>query len=367
MIGGTELLSAKLIDALRGRGHEFLVVTSNAGLDLPREALHNGIPIRRFPFWTALAAGAGGSLEGFIEVRQGVARLRREFEPDLVHVAFVAPGVLFQVQTARVYPAPLLVTMQQQSATFRDPGPARLLASTLRAADWVVSCSESTRAEVEALVPEVSPRSSVIRNALEPPPVLPSPLPVAPRRLLYVGRLAHQKGVDLALVAFGSIAERFPDVALVIAGDGPLRSELEALAGSLGIRHRVEFLGWIPPDEIPMLMNSATVVVMPSREDPYPLVAIEAALMARPLVAARVGGLREAVVDGETGLLVPPDDPVALAGALAEVLDHREFARQLGEAGRTWALATYSWERFVDAYDDLYQKLALRRSAHVST
>jgi glycogen(starch) synthase len=182
-----------------------------------------------------------------------------------------------------------------------------------------------------------------------------------------VGRLAHQKGFDLALVAFGSIAERFPDVALVIAGDGPLRNELEALADTLRIKHRIEFLGWISPEEVPALMNSATLVVMPSREDPFPLVAIEAALMARPLVAARVGGLREAVVHGETGLLVPPEDPSALADAFARVLDHPKFARQLGEAARTWALTTYSWERFVDAYDDLYQRLPTRRSANVST
>ena len=365
LIGGTELLSARLVSALRGRGHQFLVVTSNAGLDLPGEAVHEGVPIRRLPFWNALAAGAGGSLEGFLEVRQEVARLRREFEPDLVHVAFIAPGVLFQLQTARVYPAPLLVTMQQQRATFQAPASARLLSSTLRAADWVVSCSESTRKDMEAMVPEIAPRSSVIRNALTPPPVVPTPLPEASPRLLCLGRLDHQKGFDLALTAFATVAQRFPDVGMVLAGDGPLRGELEALASRLGIRQRVEFLGWVPPTEVPTLMNSATAVVMPSRDDPYPLVAIETAMMGRPLVATRVGGLREAVVDQKTGLLVPPEDPDALASALVQIIGDPGHARRLGEAGRAWALATFSWERFVNAYDDIYHRLLLGRNAHV--
>jgi glycosyltransferase involved in cell wall biosynthesis len=360
-IGGTEVISLRLIEALRVRGHEFLVIASNAGLELPAEESYNGIPIRRFPFWTALAAKAPDQL---LEVRREVGRLRREFQPDLVHVAFIAPGVIFQLQTAHIHPAPLLVTMQQHISPFQNRGAAGLLTSVLRAADWIVACSEATRGDVETMAPEVASRCSVIRNALEPAALAPSRLPASPPRVLCLGRLAPQKGFDLALPAYASIARRFPGVRLEIAGDGPQRSELEALAASLGIRDRVDFLGWVAPQAVPGLINRATVVVMPSREDPFPLVAIEAALMGRPLIATRVGGLREAVVDGETGLLVDPDDATAIAQALAHLLENLDVAQRLGDSARTWALATYSWEGQVRAYEAVYRKLC-EEAVHV--
>jgi glycogen(starch) synthase len=359
-IGGTELLGARLVDALRERGYRCLVVASNAGLNLPEKDDYRGTPVRRFPFWNGLAAG---TLEGLLEIRQAVAQLRREFRPDLVHVAFIAPGVFFQLETARAHPAPLLVTMQQQMSTFAKPGPARLLATALGAADWVVSCSGTMRSEVERVMPEVACRSSVIANALEAPTTEPVGLPRDPARLLCLGRLAPEKGFDLLLRAFATIADSFPGVEVTLAGDGPMRSELENLADRLGVRQRVEFRGWVSPAEVPALLNEATAVVMPSREEAYPLVAIETALMARPLVAARVGGLRDAVVDRQTGLLFPPEDVNALASALTQILGDEQMAQRLGRRAREWGLEKYSWDGFVTAYENLYQQIYRRWQA----
>jgi glycogen(starch) synthase len=247
-IGGTEVLSLRLIRALQERGHEFLVVSSNTGTDLPAHDEYDGLPIRRFRFWDAIATMRP---EKLLEVRQAIARLRREFAPDLVHVAFIAPGVFFEMQTRAAHSSPALVTMQQPLSTFRQAGPARLLRDALHSADWIAYCSGAARQEVESMVQGVADRGSVIRNALEAPPEPPGPAPVGAPRVVCVGRLDEVKGFDLALEAFAKVAGRNASAELVMIGDGPLRETLEAQAAALGIAGRTSFRGWVTPAEVP--------------------------------------------------------------------------------------------------------------------
>src|SRR5262245_17758122 len=110
-IGGAEVLGARLLPALRGRGYEFLIVTSHGYLDLPDEAQYKGISIYRFPFPTALATG---NIEQLVEVRQRVAKLKRAFAPTLVHVNAFGPGVLFHLDTAKTHPTPSLITLHRE-------------------------------------------------------------------------------------------------------------------------------------------------------------------------------------------------------------------------------------------------------------
>jgi glycogen(starch) synthase len=152
-----------------------------------------------------------------------------------------------------------------------------------------------------------------------------------------------------------------PGLRLVIAGDGAARSSLEALAVELGIRDCVDFLGWVTPDRVPALVNGATLVVMPSRREGLPGVALEAALMARPVVGTTVGGFPEIVLHQKTGLLVGQDDQEALAAAILYLLTHRAMATAFGQAARRRAQEVFSFERYVDAYDALYRKILIRR------
>jgi glycogen(starch) synthase len=176
--------------------------------------------------------------------------------------------------------------------------------------------------------------------------------------LLCLGRLVEEKGFDLALNAFVLLRDSFPHTRLIIAGDGPARPALEQQAAKLDLAEFVQFVGWVTPDRVPALMNTATVVVMPSRHEGFGLVALEAALMARPIVATRVGGLPEVVAHQQTGLLVEQDDSKALAGAISALLADPNMAAQLGQAGYRRAQQLFRWECHVDAYTALYQKLA---------
>jgi len=300
-------------------------------------------------------------MDQLIEIRQAVAKLKRAFQPDVIHMNCFGPSCLLHHDTVNAHAAPLLVTvhtMPQSMMSERSLSHDGLFKRTLRAASWVTGVSAAVLGQARQLVPEITPRSFVLYNGVECPTTPLKPLNFDTPRILCLGRLAPEKGFDLALKAFASIVNCFPRVRLIIAGEGPSRTSLENQVTDLGLAHSVEFIGWVPPDGIPALLNGATMVVMPSHREGLPSVALEAALMARPVVATRVGGLPEIVLDQKTGLLVAQDDHEALAQAIMFLLNHPGTAVAFGEAARQWVQETFAFERYVNGYDDLYQKIA---------
>ncbi len=146
---------------------------------------------------------------------------------------------------------------------------------------------------------------------------------------------------------------------MIVAGDGPQRGNLSAQADRLGLADRIEFLGWVAPEAVYGVINRATAVLMPSRTEAFGNVAVQAMLMARPVVASRVGGLPEVVLDGQTGRLFSLDDADALAGATADLLSDPQRARTLGQAGRRHVLENFDFQRHVvDGYDAVYRRVA---------
>jgi glycosyltransferase involved in cell wall biosynthesis len=119
----------------------------------------------------------------------------------------------------------------------------------------------------------------------------------------------------------------------------------------------VTFTGWLAPAEVPELLSAATMVLMPSRREGLPLVAVQAAQVGTPVVGAEVGGLPEVVVDRATGWLVPAEEPLALADAIAFLLTHPEVVAQMGVEGRHRAETVFGWDRYLDAHATLYRRL----------
>ena len=352
-IGGSEIFAAKLLLALRER-HDFVVVTRQDSPDLPPEDSYDGVPVYRLPFCTAMASGDLGQM---MALRKQVANLKRNFAPDLIHIHNFGPSILFHHETADAHPTSMLFTVQMEISPYKKAGPDTLMERTLRAADWVNCVSSETLAQVRQRVPETIPRSSVVFNGLHVSPALPPALPLEPPTLLCLGRLQRQKGFDLALSALASIIDRFPATHLIIAGDGPERGSLERQVADLNLTGAVDFVGWISPDNVLALIGSVSMVIMPSRYEGLPLVGLEAALMARPIVASRISGLSEIVLHEKTGLLIQPEDTEGLADAIVFLLAHPEAAVQMGRAGRSRVQELFSWEHCVEAYDTLYRKL----------
>jgi glycosyltransferase involved in cell wall biosynthesis len=172
--------------------------------------------------------------------------------------------------------------------------------------------------------------------------------------LLAVCRLVEQKGVDVAIDALTRVRDRHPAVHLVVLGEGPLREELGDLAARRGVADAVSFPGRV--GDVAWWLRRADVVVHPARWEGFGLALLEAMLCARPIVASAVSSIPEIVADGETGVLVPPDDPFALADAIGGLLDSPARAASLGEAGRVRAAAEFSVarmaERTIAAYEE---------------
>ena len=170
-----------------------------------------------------------------------------------------------------------------------------------------------------------------------------------------VGRLAPQKGQRVLVEAMPLLLERVPRAHVLIAGGGDLEELLRELADELGVAERVHVLG--PRRDVPALMHALDVFAMPSIWEGFGIVLLEAMAAGKPVVASRVATIPEVVLDGETGLLVPAGDEVALAEALASFAESPDAARRMGEAGRARLQRYFSIDKMVGDTELLYREL----------
>lgn len=184
------------------------------------------------------------------------------------------------------------------------------------------------------------------------------------RLLITVGRVGRRKGQDLVVRTLPRLLESHPDLHYVLIGLPDRGADIEALAAELEVSGRVHVLGRQPTDLVRAHLSAADLFVMPSRHtddgdfEGYGIAVVEAALCGLPAVVAGNSGLAEAVEDGETGVVVPPDDEAALFEALESLLSDQELRRRLGEQARERALAEKTWRRRVAAYDRLLHEVA---------
>jgi glycogen(starch) synthase len=358
-VGGVPRISAALLRSLTDRGHECVVFTQHDGSDLPRDDRHEGVRILRFPFWQALSEG---DRRLFRETLYQASTARADFGPDVVHIGQVGPGTLFQrLTTPSAQAPPVLVTMQQAETLEAVDALSALVSGALRDAHWIAYCSEAVRQSYGGLASPSRTPHSVIPNALEVPGVQPTPLPWDPPVLLCLGRMVHDKGFDTAVRAFHQVSARFPAARMVLAGDGPARADVKRLVQEHGLVDRVELTGWVDPARVQDSINRVTALLVPSRREAFGLVALEAAQLGRPVIAARVGGLVEVVADGETGLLVPPESPDDWARAMEAILAQREETEAMGRAALHRAGRDFGWEQYVERYEALYERVARNR------
>ena len=248
---------------------------------------------------------------------------------------------------------------------------------SVEAAACVIAVSEGMRADVLAAYPAVPPgRVRVIRNGIDTAEYAPDPATdvleqhgVDPARpsVIFVGRITRQKGVPVLLRAAAGLD---PAAQLVLCAGQPDTRELAAEVEGLVADLRAARSGviWIP-EMLPkraviQLLSHAMVFACPSLYEPLGIVNLEAMACGTAVVASAVGGIPEVVSDGETGLLVPPDDPEALAGALNALLGDPARADAFGRAGRERAVAEFGWQAVATQTADLYGELAADPAAY---
>ena len=174
--------------------------------------------------------------------------------------------------------------------------------------------------------------------------------------IVYMGRLRTVKGVEFGIRAFATALEQLPNIRMVLAGEGDQRNFLGSLVSELGISEQVEFLG--VRNDVPELLGAADSVLMPSLTEGFPRTAIEAMAAGKPVIATNVGGTPEAVIDGETGILVPARDSDALSAAIVRLVGDTDLQARLAQAGRKRAEKNYSVDRYVSRLDELYRRFS---------
>jgi glycosyltransferase involved in cell wall biosynthesis len=183
-----------------------------------------------------------------------------------------------------------------------------------------------------------------------------------PHMVFACRQLFPRKGIRFLLEAGAELKSQFPDLKIVLAGDGFERPELARLAAELGIASDVTFLGWVPNVELPQYYRAAAVSVIPSLEEGFGIPAAEAMGCEVAVVASDAGGLPEVVENGVTGLVVPRGDSKALAQAIGSLLADPQRRRVMGQAGRERALRLFDWDRSAQQFEDLYREVASRMS-----
>ncbi len=179
-------------------------------------------------------------------------------------------------------------------------------------------------------------------------------IPASAPVLGVIGRLEPQKGHRYLLQALPPICDAFPDIRLLLVGEGSLDATLQAQATDLGLQDNVIFAQF--QRDIPAFLEAMDIVVLPSLHEGLPLTAIEASAMAKPMVATAVDGTPEVVRDGITGLLVPPAAPDSLADAVLTLLHHPDLAFQYGTAAHAWVRQQFDLQRQVAETERLYLK-----------
>jgi glycosyltransferase involved in cell wall biosynthesis len=276
----------------------------------------------------------------------------RRLRPDIFHANLWTPvrgqyGVIAAllargVRTVVVEQAPLPTDSRLQRWFKRR--------ASRRVSAHVAVGERSARAVEEAVgLPSGSVRT--IYNGVPDLPVDPLPRRANGPVIGAVGRLSPEKGYDLAISALGNL----PGATLVLVGDGSERGRLEVLARELGVAERVQFTGW--SDEPRRYLPGFDVFVLPSRQEGFPLAVVEAMLAGLPVVAADVGSVSEAVLEAETGFLVPAEDPAALTDRLRHLLSNRDLAQRLGSAGRERAREKFTAEAMARSFETLYREI----------
>jgi glycosyltransferase involved in cell wall biosynthesis len=280
-------------------------------------------------------------------------RLIREIAPHIVHASLASPwSCQYAIAAAALARRPRVVAVYQLAVPPMSERQRRAKRLTARAIDRHVGVGDRTSREIETLVG--LPRDSVrtIHNGV--PDELPAVAREQQRRPLVgsIGRLEPQKGVDVLIRALAYVE----DATLLVVGDGSERERLEELARVVGVSERVDWHGW---SETPRnYLGALDVFVLPSRNEGFPLALLEALLAGTAVVASDVGSVAEAIQDGETGLLVPPDDHVALAGALRRLLADESLGPRLGERGRQFVLDHFTADHMAEAFQSLYHELS---------
>lgn len=297
----------------------------------------------------------------------GALRRRlRDLKPDILHTHLIHAD-LYGIPAGRAAGVKRIISSRHADDPFRRlPIMRGLHAALWRMASDGIAISDAVRRFCEQIEFAPAGKMTTIHYGIAAPtrPIdreaasaaLRDELGIDPNAPVvgFVGRLIWQKGMVYGLQGFARVLLKRPDARLIVVGDGRLRGKLESRARRYGIGGKVLFLGW--RTDVPSLMAGFDIFLLPTLQEGFGLVLLEAMAARTPVVASAVSAVPEIVVSGETGLLVPPRDPAALSEALLALIDDPPLRQHMGLLGEDRLETAFSAERMIDATLRLYQR-----------
>jgi PEP-CTERM/exosortase A-associated glycosyltransferase len=382
---GYAFRSRNILRSQKGAGLDPVALTSpkhEASWKRPAPAAEriDGIAVHR----SGPVAGGNGVIgEGAVvwRLRSRIRTLIRRERPAVIHAHSPVLNALAALVEARRARIPLvyeirafwedaaadLGTYGSSSAKYRLV--RALETAVCRRADRVVTICEGLRRDLLGRGIEAA-RVAVVPNAVDPSEFS---LPEAsaggngrfgrpgPGTVAFIGSFYHYEGLDLLIEAWGSLLARHPNLRLLLVGGGPMEARLRDLAERRGLSGSVVFTGRIPHAEVSQAYAAADLLVYPRKsmrltELVTPLKPLEAMALGKPVAASSVGGHRELIRHGETGMLFPPDDVPGLASAVSTLLSSPSLRERMGRQGRDWVLRERTWDRNGALYRALYSR-----------
>lgn len=341
-VGGAEIVARHLVGEL-DRAIEISV------LGVEAEVARGIVRGRSQADWRVVRA-ARGKLD--LPAIAAHVRAVRALRPDVVHVNLHSPWAGQYGIVAGLLAGCRVVAVEHSAFASGSRLQVRLRRALCARLDAHVAVGPTAARRIEALLGLAPGAVEAIPNGVPDAQLTPVRSPLAAPVVGAVGRLTREKGFDLLVRAIAALPG---EINCVIVGDGPERAGLERLAAELGIERRLAITGWV--ENARAYLGGFDVVAMPSRFEALPLIAIEAALAERAVIATGVGGTPDAVEGGVTGVLVEPEDPAALAGAIAELLADPGRCARIGAVARARALERFSLARMARSYEALYRRL----------
>jgi glycosyltransferase involved in cell wall biosynthesis len=364
--GGAGNASAHLARSLAVFGHDISLVTAHYR-GMPRVETRDGVTIYRIPALRR-KQDRSNALEQLVFIAAAFvwsALFVRRFKPDSILAFFGIPSGAAAWMLKKLYRIPYIVSLRGGDVPGFRPYDFKtfhkLMSPFLRViwrdASAVIANSKGLRDlalafDSRAEIPVIPNGVDVISHPNE------TRLWMSPR-LFSAGRIVHQKGLDLGLQALSQLIDL--DWEWHIAGDGPQLDMLKSRVQDLGLTDRVTFLGWQSREGLTEWYHRSNVFLFPSRHEGMPNAVLEAMSSGLPVVATRIAGSEELVLDGETGFLVPSENVDELREALRKILMNPELRKNMGAASRVRVEQNYTWKKVAEAYQTALEQAVQKR------
>jgi glycosyltransferase involved in cell wall biosynthesis len=366
VIGGLQINTHNLAKTLKSKGIEISVLTGGKSM-FSKPTILDGILIHSLPFYVfrgTVKSFFAFVVRGIICFFKGSVILLRT-RPDIVNIHFLGTNAFYLLLLKRVLSFKLVITLHGTNEAPKDDliksegyWEALILNWTakkvLQEADVIISISKHLHDKVLRFYPSLKRKCIIIPVGI----ILGDFKSIMSERgdyILALGRLAEEKGFDILLRSFAKIYDSFPELKLIIAGGGTERNSLALLAISLGLSDRVLFCGEVAREKAFELLSKCKLFVIPSRNESFGVVILEAMAFGKAVVATSVGGIPEIIKDGETGFLVPPDDPEELSRVISHLLSDERLAKDVGSRALEVIVGTYNWDAISDKYLTVYR------------